>query len=373
MRNSASRVCIIGAGAAGLALAHALTLRGINTVICDAGKAGQGALAASAGMIAPGAEIWETRSSAHPLAGAFGALARHSAALWPAWAGRLQAQTGIDIGYRASGALLPASPGMAEWLARHGVDVLALDAHQARSRIPGLALQEGALFLPGDAHLSAPMLASALIEAITARGVTLNENARVTRLERKEDGGWRVRLAAGGVIEADIVVLAAGWAAAELHPAAADIYPVKGQALMLDARAPLDWPLLRGGDVYMATKPGGRLLVGASTEPGRSDDRAEPDMAGALLARAARHVPDVADMAQLAHWAGVRPALPGLMPRAGLAEPGLVVSLGAYRHGVMLAPALAEGLAELIAGGRVDDALAPFAPGTVNEGLSSAE
>lgn len=361
MRNDAPRVCIIGAGAAGLALAYALSLRGINTVICDAGKAGQGALSASAGMIAPGAELWEGRQRAHPLSGAFGVLARRSASLWPGWARRLQAETGVDIGYRQCGALLPRSPGVVDWLAGHGVQARLLRAEQASAHIPGLVMPQGAAFLPGEAQVSAPLLASALIAAITARGGIMREQSRVVALHRQGDA-WHVRLASGDVIEADFVALAAGWAATELHPAAADIYPVKGQALIVDAGAPLDWPILRGGDVYLAAKPGGRLLIGASVEPGRSDAGTEPDMARELIARAARHVPQIASMAPLSHWAGVRPALPGLMPRAGLAEPGLVVSLGAYRHGVMLAPVLAEGLAALIAGGRLDDDIVPFAP-----------
>lgn len=372
MRKDAPRVCIIGAGAAGLALAYALSLRGINTLICDAGKAGHGALAASAGMIAPGAEIWEARDSASPLAGAFAALARHSASLWPEWAHRLAAGTGMDVAYRACGSLIPVrQTGMAEWLAGRDIEAVSLDAAAVRARMPGLTLPDGAIFLPGDAQLSAPHLISALMAALAGRGIDMRENARVTALRRQGDV-WQVRLATGEMAEADVVVLAAGWAAADLHRAAAGIYPVKGQAVMLDAGAQPDWPLLRAGDVYLAPKPGGRLLVGASVEPGRSDAGTEPDMAAALVERAARYLPDIAAMPRLAHWAGIRPALPGLMPRAGLAEPGLVVALGAYRHGVMLAPALADGLAALIDEGRVDALLAPFAPDTVNEGLSSA-
>lgn len=371
MRKYAPRVCIIGAGAAGLALAHALSLRGINTRICDAGKAGQGALVASAGMIAPGAEVWEARGRSHAPGNAFASLARHSAALWPQWAQRLRKVTGIDIAYRACGSLIPVrQPGMGEALAECAIEAELLDESAALARLPGLAAPQGAAFLPGDAQLSAPLLARALLTAASTSGAEIREDARAVALGRA-GSVWRTRLADGGVIEADYVVLAAGWAAAGLHPAAAGIYPVQGQALMLDAGTMPVGPLLRAGDVYVAPKPGGRLLVGATAEPGRSDVQTDPGAADTLLGRATRHLPAIAAMPVTDHWAGVRPALPGMMPRVGEAEPGLFVALGAYRHGVMLAPAIAEGLAALIAEGRADGPLAPFAPDTVNEGLSS--
>lgn len=371
MRKNTPRVCIVGAGAAGLALAYALSLRGINSLICDAGMAGQGALSASAGMIAPAAEMWEMRVRAHPLGRAFAALARHSVSLWPDWAGRLRAETGMDTGYTPCGSLLPGNtPAQLQQLAAMGVDAVAWDAGVALARLPGINLQGGATFLPGDAQLSAPWLARALMAALARRGVDLRENVRVTALKRAGDV-WRVTLASGEVVEADYAVLAAGWTAADLHVAAADVFPVKGQAVMLDAGNELDWPLVRAGDVYFAAKPGGRLLVGASVEPGKSDSATDPDAARMLIDRAAGYLPAIGAMPRLAHWAGVRPALPGMMPRAGLAETGLVVALGAYRHGVMLAPALAEGLAMLIDEGRADERVVPFAPVTVNEGLSS--
>lgn len=371
MRKDAPRVCIIGAGAAGLALAYALSLRGINTLICDAGMAGQGALSASAGMIAPGAEILEALGRPGPLAAAFAELARHSASLWPEWAGRLRAETGMDTGYTPCGSVLPGRElGRINELAGMGIPAIAWNGGEAQARLRGMSLPEGAIFLPGDAQLSAPWLARALIAALGVRGVELRENARVTALERAGDG-WRVRLASDEVMEADCAVLAAGWAAADLHAAAADVFPVKGQALMLDAGAELAWPLVRAREVYFAAKPGGRLLIGASVEPGKSDFAADPATARTLVDRAAHYLPGVVDMPHVAHWAGVRPALPGLMPRLGLAEPGLFVALGSYRHGIMLAPAIAEGLASLIEGGAVDPQILPFAPGTVNESLSS--
>ncbi|KPP82537.1 MAG: glycine oxidase ThiO [Oceanicaulis sp. HLUCCA04] len=324
-------------------------------------------------MIAPGAEIGEARSRPHDRSRAFAALAQHSAAMWPDWAARLLAETGIDPAYRPCGSLVPLrEAGMVDSFAALGVEGEWLHGAALQARLPGACLPDGALFLPGDAQVSSLQLTHALMTSLDRKGVEIRENTRVTSLVRS-GGGWRVFTESGETIDTDYVVLAAGWAATQLHPSAAEIYPVKGQAVMLDAgEESASWPLLRAGNVYLAAKPGGRLIVGASVEPGRSNGAVDPAVAQGMLQRAARYLPGVAQMNLLAHWAGVRPALPGLMPRAGLAEPGLVVALGAYRHGVMLAPALAEGLAALIDEGRLPDILAPFAPDTVNEGLSSA-
>lgn len=323
-------------------------------------------------MIAPGAEIGEARSRPHDRSRAFAALAQHSAAMWPDWAARLYTESGIDPAYRPCGSLVPVrEPAMVETFAALGVEGEWLHGAALQARLPGACLPDGALFLPGDAQVSSPLLARALMTILARKGVEIRENTRITSLARAGDG-WRIMTESGEAEYTDFVVLAAGWAATQLHPSAADVYPVKGQALMLDAGEDCaSWPLLRAGNVYLAAKPGGRLVVGASVEPGRSNGAVDPSVAKGLLQRAARYLPGVAEMDQLAHWSGVRPALPGLMPRAGLAEPGLVVALGAYRHGVMLAPVLAEGLAALIDEGRLPDPIAPFAPDTVNEGLSS--
>ena len=77
-------------------------------------------------------------------------------------------------------------------------------------------------------------------------------------------------------------------------------------------------------------------------------------------------------------WAGLRPGSHDGRPYLGAtALDGYLVACGHYRNGILLAPATARAIAELVAGGPADR-LAPFAPArggtepepTVANGLS---
>lgn len=365
MSPTKARVCIIGAGAAGLALAHALSSRAIELLICDAGKAGQGAIAASAGMIAADAEAAESLDPSSPAHRAFHSLARHSAQMWPLWSETLLQNTGIDVQYRRSGVLVPGDDtGHAARMAAQA-GRFAIAARRALAEdAPGYPLAPGALFLPGEARLDPRVLARALQHAVCAAGARILEDSPVERLVSTGGRITGVQLASGDVLNADAVVIAAGWAAARLHACADGLVPVKGQILRLDTGGDTSrWPVVRGDGVYIVPASGGHVLAGASVEPGLDDTRTDTATRDALMAQAGRLHPDAPRWRLVDHWAGVRPAFPDRMPRVGEAAPGLFVCLGGHRNGILLAPALAEGLAREITGEGRDAHLAPFAPG----------
>lgn len=370
MTTSNMRVCIIGAGASGLSLAHALSSPHIELLICDAGKAGHGAIAASAGMIAPGAEAIESLDPSRPRHQDFYRLARHSAALWEGWAAHLGAKTGTDIAYRRCGALIPASDPAPLAAIAGGFGIAS---ESAGARWPDLAPARAGLILPEEARLDPRALAAALQISVRQAGARVQEDTPVAGIVFRHGRAAGVRLEDGREIGADCVVIAAGWAGAHLHRAAGDLQPVKGQILLFDAGRDLSrWPLIRGEGVYLVPGPAGHVLVGASVEPGRSDTQTDSQAASALMARARALVPELAEWRLVDHWAGVRPSLPDRMPRAGRASDGLYLSIGAHRNGILLAPAIAGALAREIMGQGPDELLAPFAPNAVNESLSSA-
>jgi glycine oxidase len=73
-------------------------------------------------------------------------------------------------------------------------------------------------------------------------------------------------------------------------------------------------------------------------------------------------LPALYDQPVLEVWAGLRPATAQRRPVVGLAVPPSVwVFNGLYRHGILLAPWLAEQLADWLVTGRHPDSLRPFA------------
>ena len=91
-----------------------------------------------------------------------------------------------------------------------------------------------------------------------------------------------------------------------------------------------------------------------------------------LLWNARLVAPAVYDLELLEVNVGFRPATRDHLPLIGATEvSGLYVATGHFRHGVLLAPATAALLADLIVEGRLDPILAPFRPERRGEALSS--
>src|SRR5436190_21803769 len=101
LRPETMKILIIGAGVAGLSIGWRLAEAGAEVEILERGLAGQGATWASAGMIAPGAELG---AEDNPVA----AFAQAARANWPSFAAELEAASGMSLGYRESGSLLVA-------------------------------------------------------------------------------------------------------------------------------------------------------------------------------------------------------------------------------------------------------------------------
>jgi glycine oxidase len=165
-----------------------------------------------------------------------------------------------------------------------------------------------------------------------------------------------------GPIEARLVVDAAGaWAAFDFGPdLGVPVEPVRGQIVELRLpERPLE-TVLASDEVYVVPRPDGTVLLGSTVE--RVGFRKEVT-AGAveqLLAAAGRLFPETARARFTAAWAGLRPGTPDGWPLLG-ATPveGLFLATGHFRNGILLAPATARHLAELLTGGPAPR-LAPF-------------
>lgn len=82
----------------------------------------------------------------------------------------------------------------------------------------------------------------------------------------------------------------------------------------------------------------------------REDHRAGPPAGSIyrLLRDAHRVVPDVFEMEVTEIVSRARPATPDQMPLVGYLSPGLLAATGTYRHGVLLSPAIAEIISNLV-------------------------
>src|SRR5919202_4169141 len=101
-RRTAHDVVVVGAGVIGLACAWRAAQRGLRVLVLERDEPGAGASGVAAGMLAP---VTEAEFGEEALL----ALNLEGAALWPAFAAELAERSGVDTGYRESGALVVAA------------------------------------------------------------------------------------------------------------------------------------------------------------------------------------------------------------------------------------------------------------------------
>jgi len=361
-------VVLIGGGVIGLSLGWRLAQAGCPVTLVERNPlTGRGASWAAAGMLAAGIE---TEPTEEPLF----ALARWSQSLWPAFAAELAAASGLPTGYDATGTLVCAfTRDQAERL-RHGIAFQRalggvfdwLGSAAAREREPGLApTLVAAAFSPNDHQVDNRLVATALAEAFRRAGGRL-----ITGVETAVDleAGRAVGIVAGETRHpADIVVVAAGaWSRSVpgLPPAhRPPTRPIKGQmlALMMPPGAPLIRHTVWGGECYLVPRADGRLLVGATVEERGFDASITAGGLLGLLDDAWRTLPGIEDLPIHETWAGFRPGSPDDQPMLGpTGIDGLLVATGHHRNGILLTPATAAAMAELILTGRVPPQIKPF-------------
>jgi glycine oxidase len=326
-------VAIVGGGIIGLACAFRAQQRGLSVCVLERGAAGGGATRAAAGVLAP-----------DPETPGFTALARRSAALWPAFAAELG-----DVGYTRCGSLIlafddaPLEPAGGE----------VLDGAACRALEPGISPDcVGGLLLADDAQVDPRRVVAALADRL---GRALRTSTDVVDVTPESVG-----LADGARIEADRVVLAAGaWSSRRLAKRLA-VHPVKGQTLRLHGPLPAT-RIIRSEQVYVVPRASGETVIGATVDDAGYDETSTDAATELLLGQAIRAVPAVAELELVEAVASVRPGTPDDGPLIGEWE-GLLVACGHFRNGILLAPVTADATAALLVGETPPAEVAPFDP-----------
>lgn len=363
-------VVVVGAGVIGLGIAWRAALAGLGVTVVDSAP-GRGASWAAAGMLAPVTEVSYGEQALLELNLA-------AAARWPAFAAELEEFASRSVGYRRCGTLTVArdtddNAALEDLYAFQrdlGLKVQRLRGRECRQLEPGLAPSvRGGILAAGDHQVDNRALVAALLVACERAGVR-RYAGRVAAVRVEGDRTRGVVLAGGEPLDAGTVVLAAGcWSATlpGLPPGLVPpIRPVKGQLLHL--RGPGDTPLcqrnVRGLEVYVVPRGDGRVVVGATVEEHGFDITVTAGAVHDLLRAAVELLPEVTELELTETVAGLRPGSPDNAPLLGpSALDGLVIASGHYRNGILLVPVTADAIAELLAGGTVPEAIAPFSPG----------
>lgn len=376
-----SRVVVVGGGIIGLSVAWRIAQRcdGIDTVTVVDPAPASGASHVAAGMLAPVTEL-------HFGEEALLRLNLASAQRWPTFAAELAEATGMPVDFERGGTLAVAYDNddraalavLHDYLRRLTLPATWKRASEARVAEPMLAPSiRGALEAEADHRVDPRSVTAALLVACESAGVQFVRD-QVARIETScsappgEVAAVTLADAKSTALPADLVVLAAG-AASQLIDGIPDedrppVRPVKGQLLIV--RGPTAPPLLtravrgsvRGSAVYLVPRPDGRIIVGATVEEQGWDARPTVDATYTLLRDATALLPGLSECELLDTLVGFRPGTPDNAPIIGFGQTaGLVHATGHYRNGVLLTPATADAVAELVATGRTPNVIASFA------------
>lgn len=326
------KITVVGAGVLGLWQALTLARLGCAVMLVERSEKAFAAAASrwAGAMLAPDCEAETAPEIVRD-------LGQQSSALWRAvYPGVVRNGTLVTAGARDLSEL--------GRFARATRNHRHLDEEAVAALEPDLAGRfSSALFYPHEAHFDCIAGMSGVLAAAREAGVTVALGAE-----------WQ-----DGMRQGAIVVDCRGLAARD---AVKGLRGVRGERLLVGSReVTLSRPvrlLHPRQPIYVVPQGDGRFVVGATV--------IERDDEGAMTVRSALELlgsayalhPAFGEAAILDMGAGVRPAFADNVPRVQIEDGGKTIRVnGAYRHGFLLAPILAQAVAQFIADGRRDHPL----------------
>jgi glycine oxidase ThiO len=238
------------------------------------------------------------------------------------------------------------------------------DRSQVQARCPQIAHPHvvGAIYSPQDRQVDPTALTLALVQAAAQNGVTFQFNAEVKELQlgslEHSNQAPQIQTTVGP-LTADWIVIAAGLGSTKLTQTAQqplEIKPVLGQALHLHLEHSLGdthfQPVITGDDIHIVPIGRGEYWVGATVEfPSADAVLADADRLAEVLEGAIALCPALANATLLKTWSGLRPRphhRPAPIIEPLTAHPHILLATGHYRNGVLLAPATAQAIREMM-------------------------
>lgn len=342
------RVIIIGAGVVGLLTAFELVQAGCRVTLIEKNAGAVEASWAGGGIVSP---LYPWR---YPPA--VTALAQLAQDMYPALAQRLLDLTGMDIELNPCGMLMLAPEDRRDalvWAKRYQQQMAVLDKAQIAQLAPGLAAFEHGLWLPGIANVRNPRLLKTLAQALACLGVDYIHSTEISRWRTRDRVVYGVETGGGQSYQADHFIVTSGaWSRMLLSDLGVDlpVRPVKGQMLLYKLPVgSLSQIVLHQGQ-YLIPRRDGHLLCGSTLEDVGFDKELTTVAREHLQQAAERILPMLHGMTPLRQWAGLRPASPNGIPFIGRScqYDNLWVNAGQFRNGLVLAPASARLLADLL-------------------------
>jgi glycine oxidase len=341
-------ILIIGGGISGLLTAREFRLAGLDVTLIDKSQLGREASWAGGGILLP---IYPWRQ-----AEAISDLVIASLQSYPSLSRELHQSTGIDPEWQPCGMLICKNPdyeSAVNWCKTRVIDYQ--DPPSALLKDLN-TLCEQPLWLPNIAQARNPRLLKSLKMYLLQNGVRFIEHADITGVDIDKQTLTAIRTNAGSFSAMQTILCAGAWTADFLRrwlPESSvqlPIQPVRGQMLLFDATPETLNLMILDGDHYLIPRRDGKILAGSTVEQAGFDKTTTTEARDKLYTFATQLLPDLLNYPVCAHWAGLRPGTPDGVPFIGFHPDvkNLSINAGHFRNGLVMGPASAKLLADLI-------------------------
>ncbi|NET38156.1 MAG: FAD-binding oxidoreductase [Cyanothece sp. SIO1E1] len=369
-----NRVAIVGCGVVGAAIAYELSqFPDLEIIVLDHQPPAQAATGAALGVL--------MGIISHKVKGRTWQLRQASMRRYETLIPELQELTGCTIPFNQHGilSLCFTAKDLARWqelanIRRSQAWPLEIwSVEQLQARCPQLKTDQvvAAIYSPRDRQVDPTALTLALVAAAKRNGVTFRFGEPVQGFDCSSVAVPENSLVCQHLqtsttqLSVDWIVIAAGLGSTSLTATAdhrIELRPVLGQALQAQLTQPLGHqdfqPVINGDDIHIVPLGQGQYWLGATVEfPPDTEvqdwDTLQPeaDRLQAVLAGAIAFCPALADAKIVKTWSGLRPRPQGQPAPIIGPLPGyhnVLMATGHYRNGVLLAPATAQRVRELI-------------------------
>lgn len=236
----------------------------------------------------------------------------------------------------------------------------------------------GGFFGPQDGSFHPDYIVQGYLENCVKMGVNIAENSRAVGVEVKNGRVCGVKLEGGGMVEAEAVVIAAGYGSGDLLKSAGvelPLTPIRKEIGVTEPIKPLIKPLIidTQHNLYFTQTLRGEVL-GSIELPGEESYRplnVSLKWTMEYARRLVKRVPMLSGVRLMRIWSGYYVMTPDhshIMGRDSEWPEGLYVATGFSGHGFMLAPLVGELMAEHLLYGRISPLMKPYLPTRFREG-----
>ena len=341
-------ILIIGGGISGLLTARELRMAGREVTIIDKSSIAREASWAGGGILLP---IYPWRQHK-----AVSDLVITSLQRYPTLSQELYDATGIDPEWHPCGMLICKNSdynSAISWCENRNIPYM--DAPAALLEDINTSC-EHPLWLPNIAQARNPRLLKALKAYLLQLDVHIIEHTEITGIEIEERQIKRIKTADHSVAPTHTIICAGAWSAQLLESWLPEgsfrlsIHPVRGQMLLFDATPETLKYMILDGDHYLIPRRDGKILAGSTVETVGFEKITTQEAKDKLYNFATELLPSLKKYPVCEHWAGLRPGTPDGIPYIGFHPDidNLTVNAGHFRNGLVMGPASAHLLADLI-------------------------